>query len=315
MKKQTQFFLHLLTLGIIMTQHATAITDHIKKSTEGYIPIKQGKLYYKSIGQGKPIVLIHGGPGLSHNHFLPQMEALAANHTLIAYDQRGSGKSTPYNPDKALINIKQFVSDLEALRLYLKQDKLTLLGHSWGTFLAIHYAITYPQHTEKLILMSPQPMCHQGMSAFEKNFQAKLKPLQDQLSSLETQKLSANDKISKIYRILSSAFCYDIRKANALTLTYDSVADQSGKTVASHMEKELFSNKWDYHNILSKIKVATLVIHGKQDPIPLWVADKICRHIPHAKQLTIDKCGHFPYIEQPKIFFESIHQFLNKTKN
>ncbi len=61
---------------------------------EGFVPVKGASLYYKMTGTGEPIVLLHGGPGLDHSYFLPQMEILSGNHRLIYFDQRASGQSS-----------------------------------------------------------------------------------------------------------------------------------------------------------------------------------------------------------------------------
>ncbi len=296
-------FFCMLAVGLMLTYQAFANDSRTNQSTEGHVPIQQGSLYYKQMGQGSPIVVLHGGPGLTHNHFLPQMAPLAQNHTLVLYDQRGSGRSAESSIDKQFLTMQQFVADLEALRKHLQFDKITILGHSWGSFLAIFYAITYPQHTEKLILMGPQPMCYKGMEAFEVAFEQRLAPHKDQLSS------NPEDLI-QLYRTLSAAFCYDPAKANELTLSYDPVADQMGKKVAKHLNAALFSGQWDYHAQLAQVRTPTLIVHGIQDPIPLWTAKKLYKSFPNATLVTLDQCGHFPYIEKPKAFFKAVEAFL-----
>ena len=109
-------------------------------------------LYFEECGQptGRPILFLHGGPGAgiapSHRRlFNPD------RFRCVLFDQRGSGQSRPFasiesNTTDALIG------DIEALRHHLGLDKFILFGGSWGSTLALAYAIAYPEHVESLIL-------------------------------------------------------------------------------------------------------------------------------------------------------------------
>ena len=61
---------------------------------EGYIPVENAELYYREIGQGLPLVILHGGPDFDHNYLLPDMHRLSASFRIIYYAQRGRGKSS-----------------------------------------------------------------------------------------------------------------------------------------------------------------------------------------------------------------------------
>ena len=151
------------------------------------------------------------------------------------------------------------------------------------------------------------------MKDFEDAFKKRLLSFQENLESYNdknSKTITSNEWIKK-YRILSAAFCHDVNKANELTLFYENKSDQSGKIVSQKLNNILFSEKWDYHTVLNKIKTSSLIIHGHQDPIPLWVAQKIHQKISNSKIVTIDECGHFPYLEQPEAFFKAINNFLN----
>jgi len=97
---------------------------------EGFINVNDIQLYYKVMGKGEPVVVLHGGPDLDHNHMLPLAE-LADNYKVVFYDQRMTGNSTGI-PDAGSITVNNFVQDLEQIRKQLKLGKMHLLGHSWG---------------------------------------------------------------------------------------------------------------------------------------------------------------------------------------
>lgn len=97
---------------------------------EGFVSVEDGRLFYRAAGQGLPVIVVHGGPGLSQDYLLPQLYQLAENNRVIFYDQRGSCRSLETKVDEEHITIDQFVEDLETLRTSLGFDKFILMGHS-----------------------------------------------------------------------------------------------------------------------------------------------------------------------------------------
>ena len=124
---------------------------HSPTVAEGKIYSNGTQLYYKTIGAGQPVVIVHGGPLLDHSYFLPSFEQLAQDFQLIFYDQRLSGRSDP-NADTSTIRMRVFVEDIEKLRDSLKLGRVHLLGHSWGGLIAMHYAIKHGTNLRSLTL-------------------------------------------------------------------------------------------------------------------------------------------------------------------
>src|SRR4026209_3032326 len=109
---------------------------------EGYAPVKNGELFYREVGHGRPIIVLHGGPDFDHTYLLPDLDRLSDSYRLIYYDQRGRGKSAPETPPED-VTIATEVEDLESLRKHLQLASVAILGHSWGGVLAMQYAIRY----------------------------------------------------------------------------------------------------------------------------------------------------------------------------
>ncbi len=99
-------------------------------------------------GQGHPIVLLHGGPGVP-DYLEPVALLLAKSYRIVTFDQRGVGGSVVRSGGYAIAN---YLSDIEALRTYLGVETFHLFGHSWGGLLAQLYAATYPMHVNSLFL-------------------------------------------------------------------------------------------------------------------------------------------------------------------
>ena len=121
--------------------------------SEGFVPVKGAKLYTKIIGEGPPLLVVHGGPGFDHIHMLPFYQ-LSNDYRLVFYDQRASGQSTG-KVDRVSITARRFVEDLEKIRTSLRLGKINILGHSWGAMLSLLYGVTFPENLLKMVLLAP----------------------------------------------------------------------------------------------------------------------------------------------------------------
>ncbi|HEV2131599.1 MAG TPA: alpha/beta fold hydrolase [Longimicrobiaceae bacterium] len=113
------------------------------------------RLFYRAIGGGgDTVVVLHGSPGFHMNYLLPDLVPLARGRTLLFYDQRGGGRSELI-PDPDRLTVEHHVRDLEALRRHVGLERLSLLGHSWGSGLAALYALHHPTRVERMLLLAP----------------------------------------------------------------------------------------------------------------------------------------------------------------
>ena len=186
---------------------------------QGYVAVKEGKLFYQKFGRGTPLVIMHGGPGLDQGYLLPQLSELADQYQVILYDQRGSGKSV--GKSDQYITVEQFVEDLEVLRTSLGIEKFILMGHSWGRVLALRYSVQYQDNIFGLILCSTAPINNKGMELFAKSFGMKTQPIAKDITPIfswdEFQKLEAT-QIEALFRTLFSVYLHDQSKASELRL-------------------------------------------------------------------------------------------------
>lgn len=122
---------------------------------ESRLAVKGGSIWYKVTGEGRgmPLMLLHGGPGFS-SYYLKPFEDLCNDRQVIRYDQLGAGKSERIT-DTTMFNVEHFVAELDSIRKHFRLEKWHLLGHSWGTILALEYYRMYPEHVASLILESP----------------------------------------------------------------------------------------------------------------------------------------------------------------
>lgn len=292
---------------------------HMEPTQSDYIEVDDGRLFFQKFGAGKPIIVLHGGPGLDQSYLLPQMLELAKDHELIFYDQRGSGKSLETSLDSQHINIDKFSQDLEQLSRTLGLEQFILIGHSWGGLLAMDYTIKHPNRVSHLILISSAPADYKGQLAFAGEFDKRTKSIKEKIKPLfhyeDFEKLD-DMEISSLYRMLFAVYFNNFRDSRHLTLEMSKEPAQSGFKVMEEMSKTCWINpSTDLFPYLKTLNVPTLVIHGKQDIVPWHTAQEIKEAIPDAKIFYLENCGHFPYIEKPQQFFSAIRRFLaNRMK-
>ena len=122
---------------------------------EGFIEVEGGRVWYQIVGSGNatPLLLLHGGPGAT-SHYLKPLEKVAVDRPVIFYDQLGAGRS-PAPADSSLWTVERFVKELAQVRAALRLKEVHILGHSWGSMLAMDYMLTEPEGVKSLIFASP----------------------------------------------------------------------------------------------------------------------------------------------------------------
>lgn len=282
------------------------------KPDEIFVDSDQAKLFCRTMGEGKPLIVIHGGPGLTQDYLLPQLQQLAESNFVIFYDQRGCGQTIgEINQDT--INVPTLVNDLENIRKAFHFDKVSILGHSWGGLLAMHYAIAHPKSIDKLILSNSEAASLEDLSLFIDEYTRRTALFQDQLSAIYKTKVYQEkdpETVEKVYRIIFRTYCYCADKADLLSVRMSSIASVNGAKVYELIYENTLSRPFNLHASLKILQIPTLIIHGDSDPIPAITAQNIHQSIQGSKYVLLKNCGHFPYVEQPDAYFNALKEFL-----
>jgi proline iminopeptidase len=280
----------------------------------GTVKVDGAELFVREIGQGPPMLVIHGGPGvLDHTYLLPDMDRLAAEYRLIYYDQRFHGRSSGDVESAAETDLAMFIRDLDAVRAYAGHDQVALLGHSWGGQLAMRYAITYPQHLTQLILMNTSPATKGDFDAFVQYRRSLTAPVAAELAALRrTPEYLAVDPAA-VARAARLSFSVGIAHAEdvarlELRLTTENVV--RGRVVSERFNEVVFARPYDLTEQLARLRVPTLVLHGDHDFIPVEAAERIATTIPAARLVVVPECGHFAYLEAPEVVRRVIADFV-----
>lgn len=119
---------------------------------EGLVAVRDTELFVTTTGTGPPMLVMHGGLGIDHTCLRPWLDALGDIAELVFYDHRGNGRSA--RPPLDEVDHATWVADADALRERLGHDQVVVLGHSYGGFLAMRYALAHPGRVRGLVLVS-----------------------------------------------------------------------------------------------------------------------------------------------------------------
>jgi proline iminopeptidase len=267
------------------------------------------QLYVSELGDGPPVIVLHGGPGASHDYLRPTFSQLADEFRLYFYDQRGGGRSSVECPRE--IGWRDHVADLEALRSEWGFQRLTLLGYSWGGLLALLYASRYPDRVQALPLVAPATGWGDYHRRFQDEFQRRSRSaeVKRMRAELDASGLEARDSAAYWQRrfILSVAgYFKDPREARDVTPFV--VQEQARQATWASLK----GNGPELRRRLARLQVPTLILHGRHDPIPMEWAEELAELMPKARLVVLEESGHLPYVEQPERLFAKLRDFLRE---
>ncbi|MCA1038532.1 alpha/beta hydrolase [Bacillus infantis] len=272
------------------------------------VTLRNESVFVKQMGEGEPIVFLHGGPGSEHRFFLPHLEPLASQFQLVFYDQRGCGESS--FSVEAVYTMDEEVETLEALRQHLEIGRLNLVGESWGSMLALLYASKYPANVSRLFLTAAVGAKTEGYENFgrllmERLSEEELERFHQITEDYKEGKAAAAD----IFKVIDPYYLYDSDNLAKKTATI------SNSIVNSQIGEDILQN---YESRISPAALADIPVmaaQGEGDILtPDMLEELLLPLIPHAAIEVIPKCGHWTAIEQPAILMEKIIDYFSKEK-
>jgi proline iminopeptidase len=296
--------------------------DRVLQAKESHVALGSASLFVREIGEGHPILVLHGGPDFDHSYLLPEMDRLAESRRLLYYDQRGRGRSAA-GVRAEHVSLESEIADIEALRRHFELESFAVLGHSFGGLLAMEYATRHPARVSHLILMNTAPASHAQVIAFRDDRHEKTP------DELERMKAIAASDAFRAGDVAAEAKYYHLHFHPAL---HDPAAhlDRVVKSLRTHftpetillaraIEERLYQQTWDRPDYdltpkLWRLDVPALVLHGEHDFMPPEIAARIAGSIPGVRFVVLRDCGHFAYLEQPAETQREIAQLLRGSR-
>lgn len=295
---------------------------------EGYVDANGVFIYYKALGKGEPLVIVHGGPGASHDYFLPHLIPLARTNRVVFIDERGSGRSEKLDNVK-LYTVENMAEDVEAVRRGLNLGRINLLGHSYGGVVAQAYAFKYPNNLRHLILASTFHSTKGLNEVFVKMKQNMPAELRERIDKMEKEGLFGRGKdyrkgrYTDDYMIASWGEGY-------YPYTYGRRPDPGFEPVTSNgISWDLYREMWgsngefvvdgnlvsvEYADELPKLKVPTLITVGDHDQVDPSMSRDMQALIPGSKLVVLPESGHMTFVDQPELFRRAVDNFVHDRK-
>lgn len=272
------------------------LKDSLAKKT-GFIDVVKTKLYYEEMGDGHPLIMLHGGL-LDRRMWDDQFEVFAKKYRVIRFDARNHGDSKGV-PD----TFRQY-EDLHKVLNQLHIEKAALMGLSLGGRIAIDFAIAYPEKTSAIILAAP------GASGYEFKSEA----FQKNNEKLE-QAFSQGDIKMGIEYFQQAWTDGPYREPSEVDLSVRERVKNMALNSIKVWEPQSIMTELDPPAIgrLDEIKAPTLAIVGDLDmPGILEIVDLVIANVPGAKKKIIPGVAHMVNMEKPAEFNAAVLEFLDK---
>lgn len=321
----TLLLLAIAGTGCALAADGTPAPTAVYDIQERYVDAGGVLIYTVSFGRGAPLVVLHGGPGASHDYFLPYLLPLARHNRLVFIDERGSGKSEKVE-DVSKYTVEAMAEDVEAVRKALALGTINLLGHSYGGVLAQAYAFKYQANLSHLVLCST---FHSTKALNEVFRQMKAKmpgELRARIDRMEAEGLYGHGKDYEKNRY-TDEYMIAAWGEGYFPYLYQNRPDpnfdpkDTGNTAwdlyremwGSHGEFVIDGNlaSVEYAGRLGTIKVPTLITVGDHDESDPSIARDMHALIPGSRLVVLPKSGHMTFVDQPGMFNRAVDEFLN----
>jgi len=277
------------------------------------VPIQDTQLLVRSLGKGEAIVFLHGGPGFSHDYFLPECEDLARDHRLIFFDQRLSGASSAEMKGDAL-SMETFVADIQAVADHFEVERFHLLGHSYGGLVAMFYSLAHPERLKSLILVGSITGNDHDQAAYSQSIAGRVKPEYQQamkdLQSSEGFRQRDPAIMQAFFRIAFKPTLHDPNSSDRLNLVFQ--ADYGQK---SQRLRTMLSTMEHYHleKDLRLLEIPVLLLYGASDPMPEEKRVQFEKSFQKVQRVEIPAAGHFPFVENKEPFLSVVREFVKQS--
>ncbi len=291
------------------------------KITEGYMPFEGFKTYYRIVGEAtegkKPLVLLHGGPGSTHNYFEVLDKIAESGRQVIMYDQIGCGNSfVEGHPE--LFNADTWIKELIELRRHLGLEEIHLLGQSWGGMQAIWYAIEYkPKGIKSYILSSTLS----SAKLWEKEQKRRISYMSEENQKALLDAVNTGDYSSKEYNDALEKF---MEMHCAGKVTEDSAQClRRPKKVGSEAYivgwgQNEFSPTgtlagYEFTDRLHEIQEPCLITSGARDLCSPYIAKTMYDRISNSKWELFEYSRHMPFVEENDKYIEVLTKWLDEN--
>lgn len=279
-------------------------------STARLVDVGDTRLHVVERGRGYPLLLLHGGPGLDHHEFADYLDPLADEHRLLLVDQRAQGRSDPADP--ATWSLRQMAADVVALARALELPAYGVLGHSFGAFVALQWAVEHPDERGPAIISSGLPSSRY-LERVDDNLRS-FEPveLREQVAASWTREQSVQtpeDVAALLHDQMPFHFA-DPRDPRIEELERRSAGAVYSPDVLRHFSRAGYGDI-EVEDRLAGVRRRVLVLAGRHDrTCVLEGARAIAEGIPGAELVLFEESAHMAYVEENGRYLDAVRSFL-----
>jgi proline iminopeptidase len=271
---------------------------------EGFIEVEKGvRLYVKTTGEGASVLV----PLVS---WTEEFDVLAKGRRLIFYDPRDRGQSTALPLDQ--ISFQSDVSDLETIRKHFALEKISLIGWSYFAGVVARYAMQFPQHVERFVMVCGPPIQRLPHSdTINRIMASRINAVAPGfLQELQTTDSPEPEKLHKLWELLKQVRSgrYGLRPMRGDPSKYPN--ERPEKITAVLRRGMQIQGDWDWREDAKRAMSPALSVYGDADFLPFEAAQQWAECLPDAQVFRMEGVGHFPSLEKPDLFFPALERFL-----
>lgn len=289
-------------------------------TTEGYIPFKGYKTWYKIVGEkeepGKlPLLLLHGGPGACHDYLWSLAAMADTGRRVIFYDQIGCGLSQISESKPEMWTVDLYVEEVDAVREALGLDKIHLLGQSWGGMLAMEYMIRQPKGVASVTIASSPASMIQWVEEANK-LREELPP---EINAILLKHEAAGTTTDPNYVTAMTEFynrhvCRVVPNPEYVQRSFAKLGENPEvyNTMNGPSEFHVVGTlkTWDVIPQLGKINAPTLVTSGKYDEATPLIAETVHNGIPGSEWVLFENSSHMAHVEEADRYLQILSAFI-----
>jgi proline iminopeptidase len=279
-----------------------------------YVDISDTRLFVEERGSGYPVLILHGGPGaVDHRFFGNYLDALCDHYRLILIDARSQGRSEP--APQATWSFQQFMQDVSAVARAMKLGHYAVLGHSYGAFVALQHAVSFPGNAEQTIVSNGVPSMRFLWEHVERSLR-EFEPaeLREQVTaSWEREKIAQTqeDVADLMHHQMPFHFA---NPCDPRIADFEKTAAPAmyAPAVLRHLAIQGYG-PFDCEAELNQIKQPVLVLAGRYDrTCSIEGAKAIARAVPSSELVIFERSGHVPFVEEQERYIEAVRNFLDR---
>jgi len=269
-------------------------------------------LFVESRGDGYPVIVLHGGPGLDHHEFADYLDPLTDGFRLLLVDLRACGRSEPC-PSHTW-TLERHAQDVIMLARAMGLGRYAVLGHSYGAFVALQNAVDFPGMAAQTIVSSGVPSMR-WLAAVERNLEA-FEPveLREQVTASWAREAEV-DSQEGFAELMREQFPFhfadplDPRIEEHLTLTADMIY---APDVLRHASAAGYGDI-EVEDRLGEVSSPTLVLGGRYDrTCVVQASEATAAGIPGSELVVFERSGHMTFVEEPERYVAVVRSFLQR---